>query len=98
MWKHALVLAVLFTVGCGHSSGPSVEDRACETIKDLTPGFLETTWNVRTLSDPNSSQSDRLQAMREQLDAKAGRITYKPYTCSGPTWERYLREYEKSPN
>lgn len=97
MRRSALVFAGLATVlisGCG-SNEPSVEDRACNSIKNLTPGVLETQWDVKTLADPKSSQQDKLKAMRQQLDAKAGIVTYSPYQCSGPVWDRYLVEFQK---
>ncbi|NKS42321.1 hypothetical protein [Prescottella equi] len=69
-------------------------EQACRTIKVLTPGTLETTWDLEVLADPNSTQSQRFEALKRQAVAQGSGTPVRsaPYTCSGPTFEKFLEE------
>lgn len=90
----AALIAIAIT-GCStqNEEQPSKETQACESIKSVSPGFLELTWANETLRDPQAPQADKVEAMKTSLDIQAGNAATQPYTCDGPTFDRYLAEY-----
>lgn len=68
-------------------------EKACRAIVNLSPGTLETMWDYKTLADPNATSSQRREAILRQSDIGSGQSRQKSYSCSGPTFERYLEEH-----
>lgn len=89
MRKFAPILAVVavLAVGCGESE-PSVDERrveACEAFAALSPGSLEMSDDIDILSDPGASNREQSEALKRQLDWKAGRGRDHPYDCDLPS-------------
>jgi entry exclusion lipoprotein TrbK len=93
-WALAALVVVALSGCSSEPEAPSVRDKACESIKSVTPGYLEMTWAMETLKDPNASDRDQADAMKVSLDqmSETNKRT-EPYTCEGATFERYVEEF-----
>lgn len=83
-------MGVLTLSACSLSEPPvpTAREQACESIKGLTPGYLEAHWAIETLSDKGATPSERLDALKQQTAP----APTTPYTCEGAVFERYASE------
>lgn len=87
------ILGALLITGCtSEPAAPTPREQACETFKNVTPGFFEMTAATNTLADPSASSSERIAAMNVSLDVMAGRGRTAPYTCTETAFMRYLED------
>ena len=72
-----------------------LEQDACESIKQLSPGLLETRWAISDI------RTDGLTVDRVKAYTNAGDRS-QSYNCHDQAWQRYLKErvesyFEQSP-
>ncbi|MGF7124012.1 hypothetical protein [Rhodococcus sp. BE178] len=93
--------AVLVLGGCSSSDdGPSEDElraTACESFASITPGFYESSDAVSTLSDPGASTSDRVDALRAQLDqSSSSNKRTRPYDCNDARDAKWFDDFYAS--
>ena len=88
-------LVVVALSGCSSDpEEPSIREKACESIKSVTPGYLEMTWAMETLKDSTATAAERAEAMSVSLDQMSEtKKRTESYTCEGATFERYVEEF-----
>lgn len=88
----ALAAIALLSACSTEPAEPSPREKACETFKNVSPGFYELSWAMKTLTATDSPDDDRIEAIRTSLDYELGRGRTEPYTCDEPAFDRYLAE------
>lgn len=93
VYAAALASIALLSACSSEPQAPTPRELACETFKQVSPGFFEMSWSTKVLGDPNATSADRREAMSISLDqmSTANRRT-EPYTCEEPAFDRYLAE------
>ncbi|WP_161996092.1 hypothetical protein [Rhodococcus sp. YH1] len=98
MWVAAAV--GLVAVGCSSSpQGPSPEEerqRLCESFAQITPGVYENRKNLDILATPGISSSERVAALRDQMDMQAGNGRSRPYDCNSPADQEFFDDFVRS--